>query len=55
MLNLVSNALKFTSKGAIKINASIFEEETVSEGILEKKKMLSISVEDSGIGISKAN
>ena len=52
---MVSNALKFTSKGTIKINASIFEEEILVEKILEKKKMLSISVEDTGIGISKAN
>jgi len=45
MINLLGNALKFTSQGGIKIKAGI---SSVAEGNV----LLKISVEDTGIGIS---
>ena len=51
MLNLQSNALKFTEKGYVKIKCSIFEKEAGKE----KGKYLKISVIDSGMGIKKEN
>ena len=51
LLGLQSNALKFTPNGYIKIKVKIVEEnEDLKEG-----KMIEISVEDSGIGISDEN
>lgn len=44
VLNLVSNALKFTEKGGV----------TLRCGVLERYDMLRISVHDTGIGISPA-
>jgi len=46
LLNLVSNAVKFTNEGYIKISSEIKEKET-------GKKIFVISVKDTGIGISK--
>ncbi len=48
LLNLISNAIKFTEKGYIKIKFS-------GENISEKQFDLNIRVEDSGIGILKDN
>ena len=45
LLNLLSNAFKFTEKGFIKICVEK----------LDETKQLKITVEDSGIGISKIN
>jgi PAS domain S-box-containing protein len=42
VLNVVSNALKYTEKGTVKVTASV------------KNKQLSIAVEDTGIGIDEA-
>lgn len=42
VLNVVSNALKYTEKGTVKVAASV------------KNKQLSIAVEDTGIGIDEA-
>jgi signal transduction histidine kinase len=42
---LQSNALKFTEKGSIKIQASIEEE--------EESKYLKVAVIDTGVGISE--
>jgi signal transduction histidine kinase len=44
VLNLVSNALKFTEKGGVTLRCSV----------LERYDMLRISVHDTGIGISPA-
>ena len=44
LLNLLSNALKFTFEGIITINCSMIED--------EGKWSLQISVTDSGVGIS---
>jgi len=44
ILNLVSNAVKFTSKGEIKIGAKLLSED-------DKKVTIEISVADTGIGI----
>ena len=46
MLGLQSNALKFTTKGFVKVIVRIIEDESSRENELE------ISVVDSGIGIS---
>ena len=43
--NLIGNAIKFTDKGNIEINAK--------EISIDKNKMISISVSDTGIGINK--
>jgi signal transduction histidine kinase len=47
VLNLQSNALKFTEQGSVKIICSIQKEEDA--------KFLKISVKDSGMGISNEN
>ena len=47
ILNLQSNALKFTEVGTVKVKCSIQEQ--------EKAKFLKVSVIDSGMGISKQN
>ncbi|MCZ2126923.1 MAG: response regulator [Anaerolineales bacterium] len=46
MINLLSNAAKFTDEGAITINVSSYKEEG-------KKKMVKVSVTDTGAGISQ--
>ena len=50
LLNLLSNALKFTSKGFVKINIQILGKSR-SAYLLSDKIKLKISVQDSGIGI----
>lgn len=44
VLNLVSNAIKFTPKGFVKISVSVAKK-------INKKNIIKISIEDSGIGI----
>jgi len=46
LLNLLSNALKFTEKGTIQVNVSVNEKDTLSEQI-------SFSVTDTGLGIDE--
>jgi PAS domain S-box-containing protein len=55
LLNLVSNAVKFTSKGYVKILAKRIEKSNTKRGIKNKANTIDIliSVEDSGIGIQK--
>ena len=48
LLNLVSNAIKFTQQGYVKINVDLVEESSSEESIL-----LKIGIEDTGIGIDK--
>ncbi len=48
LINLVSNAIKFTEKGGVKVKFSKVENSNLSAGIF----MLKCSVEDTGIGIS---
>ena len=57
VLNLVSNALKFTERGSVKIRCSIERKENGQDenGINSTCKYLVISVIDSGVGISKEN
>jgi len=43
LLNLQSNALKFTKKGSVKVRVEIIEEES--------GRFVKISVEDTGVGI----
>ena len=52
LLNLLSNALKFTDKGFVKINIQILGE-SPSAYLLGDQIKLKISVQDSGIGIPK--
>ena len=57
MLNLQSNALKFTTKGEIKINVHILERLQADDYkglVIDENKenlFLKISVEDTGVGI----
>jgi signal transduction histidine kinase/CheY-like chemotaxis protein/HPt (histidine-containing phosphotransfer) domain-containing protein len=56
LTNLINNAIKFTSKGTIKIKIashSLNQKHTING--LEKKIMLECTVMDTGIGISKKN
>lgn len=46
LINLVSNALKFTSKGWVELNADL-------KSIAEKRCIIQFRVEDTGIGIPK--
>ena len=46
LLNLVSNAVKFTGEGAVTLSASVVEE-------LEKSVMIKFAVTDTGVGIPK--
>ncbi len=48
ILNLVSNAVKFTSKGIIKVNVKLVEEN-------DKTAIIGFSVTDTGIGIKESN
>ena len=50
LINLVSNALKFTEKGSIQIDVKIIQNPKLVE---EKKLDLAIEVRDTGIGIPK--
>lgn len=45
MLNLISNAVKFTTKGFIKLEADILR--------LERKQFIIITIEDTGLGIKE--
>ncbi len=51
LLNLLSNAAKFTAKGEIRVSVEL--EEPSAEPPGEKTRMLRISVKDTGIGIPK--
>ena len=53
LLNLQSNALKFTEKGSVTIRCEIDQVDYGEESV--KGKYLKISVIDSGMGISKEN
>ncbi|WP_293078316.1 ATP-binding protein [Okeania sp. SIO3B5] len=56
ILNLLSNAAKFTENGNISLKVKIisnYEDCTVNNEELDSKKMLILSVTDSGIGISE--
>lgn len=54
LLGLLSNALKFTVQGSVKVIARIIkDQESHSSPRYDEK--LEISVEDTGIGISKDN
>lgn len=55
LLGLQSNALKFTSNGHVKIIVSIVEDEDGASNRVGDNKQVKISVEDTGIGISKKN
>ncbi len=46
LINLISNAVKFTSKGSIKVNVNCSEES-------ELEKIISFTISDTGIGIPK--
>lgn len=48
LINLLSNAFKFTEKGHIKLSAELIEEK-------DDVQLVKFSVSDSGIGISKSN
>lgn len=48
MVNLLTNAIKYTKEGSVKLSVKW-------ERIEEKKMLLKISVEDTGIGITKEN
>ena len=47
LLNLQSNAIKFTKKGGVVIRVSVYE--------INSEMFLNVKVEDTGIGISKEN
>ena len=47
LLNLQSNAIKFTKKGGVVIRVSVYE--------INSEMFLKVKVEDTGIGISKEN
>lgn len=52
LLNLVSNAVKFTEKGAVAVNFSMLEDKSeVEREDLKSVDVLSISIKDTGIGI----
>ncbi len=48
VINLIGNAIKFTSKGSITVDCSVLEINTV-------KTKLKIAVKDTGVGIAEAN
>ncbi len=48
LLNLISNAVKFTLEGGIQINVT-------KDGIVDDKQILTFKVADTGIGISEKN
>jgi two-component system aerobic respiration control sensor histidine kinase ArcB len=51
ILNLVSNALKFTAKGSVKIKVAIAEDQSASSSNVDKSVIVQIRVEDTGMGI----
>lgn len=59
LINILSNAFKFTSFGYVKIKAEVialpydFHENKSAEDFLEKDTVVRVTVEDSGIGIPK--
>ncbi len=50
LLNLLSNALKFTESGVVKVNVELLDKGTMTFNLGDKIK-LKVSIEDSGIGI----
>ncbi len=48
MVNLISNAVKFTNKGLVKYSCSLIKD-------LDDQQLIKFSVEDTGVGISKEN
>ena len=54
ILNLVSNAIKFTQYGDVLINCKIFRESHPDDGVSDENfDVLQFSIRDSGIGIDK--
>eukprot|EP00020_Sapocribrum_chincoteaguense_P000445 CAMPEP_0170739026 /NCGR_PEP_ID=MMETSP0437-20130122/4948_1 /TAXON_ID=0 /ORGANISM="Sexangularia sp." /LENGTH=901 /DNA_ID=CAMNT_0011077467 /DNA_START=56 /DNA_END=2761 /DNA_ORIENTATION=- len=53
MHNLVSNALKFTSKGFVKLSVSYEEAEPRADANLARQRMWTFAVQDTGIGIDE--
>lgn len=55
ILNLLSNAIKFTVEGSIIVRVTVQSVDRPSEDFINMKKIVSISVEDTGIGMSQEN
>ena len=50
LINLISNAIKFTFVGSIEVNAELYSSKLDGEGV---HKFLKVTVKDTGIGMSK--